>query len=225
MDNQVFDTYFKRTVWHSGCHIPSDEELCKMEDKCIERLIELSQTNIPTYKYTFSKYGNDVISRIGFFKKELLFEKNEGIEKLLFSAERFRKKFKNLDRNLYEQSFRVNIERGKGGITWANVLMRRHKAKQPVQPTNNTENKEVEPSVVEREEREEKLVKVISGTQGLADYLGCSKSMAFGIISKGVLKDIGVQYMVGKCWKFNREKLDKYLKEHPDLLANVRCNR
>lgn len=84
-----------------------------------------------------------------------------------------------------------------------------------------------QPQPQEKDEKQNVVegVKVISGTQGLADYLGCSKSMAFGIISRGVLKDIGIQYMVGKCWKFNREKLDKYLKEHPDLLANVRCKR
>jgi hypothetical protein len=89
---------------------------------------------------------------------------------------------------------------------------------QPIIEQPQPEEKDEKQNVVEG-------VKVISGTQGLADYLGCSKSMAFGIISRGVLKDIGIQYMVGKCWKFNREKLDKYLKEHPDLLANVRCKR
>ncbi|MBO7561329.1 MAG: helix-turn-helix domain-containing protein [Bacteroidales bacterium] len=89
---------------------------------------------------------------------------------------------------------------------------------QPLVEQPQPEEKDEKQNVVEG-------VKVISGTQGLADYLGCSKSMAFGIISRGVLKDIGIQYMVGKCWKFNREKLDKYLKEHPDLLANVRCKR
>lgn len=85
-----------------------------------------------------------------------------------------------------------------------------------------------QPQIIEQPqpiEEEEIKPKVISGTQGLADYLGCSKSMAFGIISKGVLKDIGIQYMVGKCWKFNRERLDKYLTENPNLLAKARCKK
>ncbi len=49
--------------------------------------------------------------------------------------------------------------------------------------------------------------------------------MAFGIISNGILKGEGIQYMVGKTWKFNREKLDKYLTEHPEILGKIRCKR
>lgn len=64
---------------------------------------------------------------------------------------------------------------------------------------------------------------VISGTQGLADYLGCGKSMAFSIIKSGVLMQQGIQYMVGKSWKFNRGELDKYRREHPEVFAKIRC--
>ena len=66
---------------------------------------------------------------------------------------------------------------------------------------------------------------IISGTDGLAKYLGCGKSMAFSIIKNGVLKECGIQYMVGKSWKFNREKLEQYITEHPDLLAKIRCKK
>lgn len=60
--------------------------------------------------------------------------------------------------------------------------------------------------------------KVVSSTEGLANFLGCGKTKAFEIIKSGALKDAGVQYRVGKCWKFNAEKLSKYLAEHPDFL-------
>ena len=66
---------------------------------------------------------------------------------------------------------------------------------------------------------------VISGTQGLADFLGCSKSMAFAIIKSGTLKEQGIQYMVGKCWKFNRELLTTYLQSNPNLLSKIRCKK
>lgn len=72
-------------------------------------------------------------------------------------------------------------------------------------------------------EKEQPGQPVISGTEGLAKRLGCSKSMAFSIIKEKVLIDAGIQYQVGKCWKFNGAKLDKYLAEHPDMLARIRC--
>ena len=64
---------------------------------------------------------------------------------------------------------------------------------------------------------------IISGTTGLAEYLGCGNTMAFTIIKSKKLMDIGIQYKVGNCWKFNARKLDKYIAEHPELLSNVRC--
>jgi len=59
---------------------------------------------------------------------------------------------------------------------------------------------------------------VLSGTQGLADYLECSKTKAFEIISIGKLMDAKIQYRVGKTWMFNKEKLDEYIAEHPEIL-------
>ena len=61
-------------------------------------------------------------------------------------------------------------------------------------------------------------VKVISGTEGLAKYIGSGKTKAFQIIKSGVLKRAGIQYKVGNCWKFNAEKLTKYLADNPEFL-------
>lgn len=61
-------------------------------------------------------------------------------------------------------------------------------------------------------------VRVISGTEGLADFLGCGKTKAFNIIKRGRLMEAGVQYKVGNCWKFNAEKLEKLLADTPDFL-------
>lgn len=60
--------------------------------------------------------------------------------------------------------------------------------------------------------------KIISSTEGLAEFLGCGKTKAFEIIKSGILKEAGIQYRVGKCWKFNAEKLSEYLRAHPDFL-------
>lgn len=71
-------------------------------------------------------------------------------------------------------------------------------------------------------EKEPNLPKVISGTDGLKDYLGCSHNKAFDIIKSRILpKD--VQYKTGNVWKFNRAKLDKFISENPEILGKVRA--
>ena len=67
--------------------------------------------------------------------------------------------------------------------------------------------------------------KVISGTEGLANFLGCGKSMAFSVIKSGALLECGIQYKVGNCWKFNAERLREFLSMHPHFLSEIRCIR
>ena len=64
--------------------------------------------------------------------------------------------------------------------------------------------------------------KVVSGIKGLAEFLGCGLTKANEVVQGGILKDAGIQYMVGNCWKFNAEKLTKYLTEHPEVLGPKR---
>ena len=91
------------------------------------------------------------------------------------------------------------------------VVHRRLTIKEP-QPKDETSTVEKEPN----------LPKVISGTDGLKDYLGCSHNKAFDIIKSRILpKD--VQYKTGNVWKFNRAKLDKFISENPEILGKVRA--
>ena len=76
--------------------------------------------------------------------------------------------------------------------------------------------------IEEPKEKIDEQPKIISGTKGLADYLGCCPSTAFKIISSRVLVKDAIQYKVGENWKFNREKLDKYIKKNPELLPRKR---
>lgn len=62
---------------------------------------------------------------------------------------------------------------------------------------------------------------VLSGTDGLAEYLGCSHNKAFDIIKSRILPRT-VQYQTGRVWKFNRKRLDAFLEEHPEALGRVR---
>ena len=85
----------------------------------------------------------------------------------------------------------------------------------PQQETSLSANKEVKKS----DER------VISGTEGLRTFLGCSKSLAFAVIKDGVLIENGIQYKVGNCWKFNAKKLEEFIEIHPRFLENIHCIR
>lgn len=83
-----------------------------------------------------------------------------------------------------------------------------------------------EPSEAEEKEpKSESDDKVISSTEGLAKFLGCSKSIAFAIIKSRILVKNKIQYKVGNCWKFNRKKLEKLLEENPEMLKNIHCTR
>lgn len=62
---------------------------------------------------------------------------------------------------------------------------------------------------------------VISGTDGLKHYLGCSHNKAFDIIKSKILPS-DTQYMTGRVWKFNRKRLDVFLSKHPEALGKVR---
>ncbi len=73
-------------------------------------------------------------------------------------------------------------------------------------------------SSVQTEQKKEGI-NVISGVRGLADYLGCGNNKANDIVQTGILKDEGIQYLVGNCWKFNAKALDNYLKKHPDIFG------
>jgi len=66
-----------------------------------------------------------------------------------------------------------------------------------------------------------KAAEVLSGTNGLAEYLGCSHNKAFDIIKSRILPN-SVQYQTGRVWKFNRKRLDAFLEEHPEALGRVR---
>ncbi len=218
----AFTCYLERTAWTQGAQAPAYSELAQLEQSFMAKLGEIKSTRPQdgSYRYLYSVYGKRIVSRIAF----LIRKKDEGedtplVKALLASATRLREALQSLDPKLYKSELKPTIDRyhrertrrlesQKGGSTAAarsgsEILLQTPSAPQP-QP---------EPS------------KILSGTQGLADYLGCSRTMAFSIIKSGILKDDTIQYMVGRCWKFNREKLDTYLAKNPDILGRIRCKR
>lgn len=213
MTDEAFDEYFMETFWQGTQSVPAESRLKELEQKFIDVLTRQKRVGMKdgSFAYLFSVNGKKLISRIGYCKrlKEEDEKVNDGVNKLLASYERVRLAMKYLDRHLYEKEMRKEITKGKSAI----------KPKQCNQDEQNT------PSKPMQDEKRDTPNPVISGVQGLADYLGCGKSMAFSIIKDGVLKKEGIQYMVGKCWKFNRQKLDEHLKMHPEMLSRIRCKR
>lgn len=71
------------------------------------------------------------------------------------------------------------------------------------------------------QEKETEYPDIISGTDGLKKYLGCSHNKAFDIIKSRALPS-DVQYQTGRVWKFNRKRLDEFIAKHPEVLGKVR---
>ena len=59
--------------------------------------------------------------------------------------------------------------------------------------------------------------RIIKGVKGLGKYLGCGTTKAQEILNSGLLKPNAIAYFTGRGWRINREKLDKFISENPDV--------
>ena len=220
----AFTDYLNRTAWTKDAPVPSHAELVQLEQNFMAQLGEVKgmKPQDGSYRYLYSVYGKQVVSRIGF----LVRKKDEGdasplVKALLSSATRLREALKSLDPKLYQVELKPTINRyhrertkrlkeQKAVMMNADVIPASSDQLQPGPPTP-------QPPV--------EYPRVLSSTQGLADFLGCGRTMAFSIIKSGVLKADAIQYKVGQCWKFNREKLEKYLADNPEILGRIRCKK
>lgn len=64
----------------------------------------------------------------------------------------------------------------------------------------------------------EKEDTIIKGVEGLAKFLGCGKTKAQDILNKEILQKAGVAIRAGKGWRFNKEKLEEFLRNNPTAL-------
>ncbi len=219
----VFTDYLNKTAWTPEAAVPSHSELVQLEQNFMAKLGEVKgmKPQDGSYRYLYSVFGKQVVSRIGF----LVRKKDEGditplVNILLSSATRLREAMKSLDPKLYQVELKPTINRYhrermkrlKEQVAKDDEIARSKKHAEQPQPSTSTQTPVEFP-------------RVLSSTQGLADFLGCGRTMAFSIIKSGVLKADAIQYKVGQCWKFNREKLEKYLADNPELLGRIRCKR
>ena len=65
---------------------------------------------------------------------------------------------------------------------------------------------------------------LIKGVNGLAKFLGCGITYAQAVINSKVLMQDGIQYKCGG-WIFNKSKLEKLMKENPELLKHIHIKR
>lgn len=65
---------------------------------------------------------------------------------------------------------------------------------------------------------------LIKGVKGLAKFLGCGITYAQAVINSKVLMQDGIQYKCGG-WLFNKSKLEKLMKENPELLKHIHIKR
>ena len=113
MDNAFFKTYFEKTIWRGADKVPSYEELKKMEDACLDKLLELKKQDYQQFRFLFVKYGMKVVERISFCDSKRYEEGIDEVMPLRSSYVRFLDNLKNLDRSMYEHSLRRAIDKGK----------------------------------------------------------------------------------------------------------------
>ena len=220
----VFTDYLNKTAWTPDAAVPSHPELVQLEQNFVAKLGEVKgmKPQDGSYRYLYSYFGKQVVNRAGF----LVRKKDEGdttqlVKTLLSSATRLREALKSLDPRLYQTELKPTIDR-----------YHREHAKRLKEQTAAMIKTDVIPASSDQLQHgpstpqpPKEFPRVLSSTQGLADFLGCGRTMAFSIIKSGVLKADAIQYKVGQCWKFNREKLEKYLADNPEFLGRIRCKR
>ena len=198
--------YLDATVLNLDRKAISTKDLMLEESAFIARLAEhrANASDPDSYRYLFSFYGKLVARRYGYF---LRLGKDgcapPQAQSLLSSAARLLDAMGSLDAKLYREELQDYVGR----------LRRTHRKKVVLVPASSAKEESL-PAAQPTEQP-----KVISGTQGLADYLGCSKTKAFGIIKSKVLEPDAIQYLVGGVWKFNRERLDKFIAADPEVLG------
>ena len=214
-EDKSLSAYLDATIWEQGGELPIVADLKKMEADFITTLVEYKEGDYDSYRFLYSYYGKQLVSRSAFLVKLKDSGSADAVAlTLLSSVTRLRETMKSLDPMLYKR------ELG-GVVSWAR---RQHRQRERA-AADASRSVDVEPaSPAVTSPLPEDLPKILSGVQGLADYLGCSKSKAFQVVKSGILKRDGVQYKVGECWKFNREKLDKYLNDNPVLLGRNKPN-
>ena len=115
METNIFDRFFKRTLWSENIPALSYDELISMENDFMEALLFMKTSGeYQVYRYHFSQKGKQVIARIGFYLRSLdANPDNTDLKRLRDSYTRLREALKSLDRKLYESELRADIQKGK----------------------------------------------------------------------------------------------------------------
>lgn len=220
--DNAFTDYLGKTIWVKDKPAPPRDELIQLENAFMAKLGEVKshRPQDGSYRYLYSVYGKQLVSRIGYLTKM----KDEGndvlaVRSLLSSHARLRDALKAMDLRLYKSELAPTLKR--------NRLEHEKRMRESV-ATSAPVGTDADGAQTKPADTPQPLAappKILSSTQGLADYLGCGRTMAFSIIKSGVLKKDAIQYKVGQCWKFNREKLEKYLADNPEILGRIRCKK
>ena len=218
----AFTNYLDRTIWKKGEPAPHRDELIQLENAFMSKLgaLKSARPQDGSYRYLYSVYGKQLVSRIGYLTRM----KDEGndvlaIRSLLSSHARLRDALKAMDLRLFKSELGPTLKRNR------DEHEKRMKESVVASDPAGIEADGAQTKPADTPQLPATPPKILSSTQGLADYLGCGRTMAFSIIKSGILKKDAIQYKVGQCWKFNREKLDQYLENNPEILGRIRCKR
>ena len=218
----AFTDYLDKTIWVKDKPAPPRDVLIQLENAFMSKLgvLKSAKPQDGSYRYLYSVYGKQLASRIGYLTKM----KDEGndvlaVRALLSSHARLRDALKAMDQRLFKSELGPTLRRNRLEHE------KRMSENATISAPAGTDADGAQTIPADTPQPPVTPPKILSSTQGLADYLGCGRTMAFSIIKSGVLKKDAIQYKVGQCWKFNREKLDKYMADNPEILGKIRCKR
>ncbi len=215
-EDKTLAAYLDATIWKQGGELPIVADLKKMETDFITTLVEYKDGDYDSYRFLYSYYGKQLVSRSAFLVKL----KDSGTADavaltLLSSATRLRETMKSLDPVLYKR------ELG-GVVSWA----RRQHRKRERAAADAPRSVDVEPASldVSKPQEDGEMDNIIRGVKGLADFLKISVSKAQAIVNSRILMNTNpiIQYNAGG-WRFYRDRLENYIANNPVALDKAKC--
>ncbi len=106
--------------------------------------------------------------------------------------------------HLQKDDFFITKFCGKQEKEMLELILEEYNAEQEEQPSEVEESREL-----------------IKGVKGLAEFLGCGVTKAQNIMNSGVLQERDIAYRAGNRWRFDKNLLNRLLKDDPEVLNGL----
>ena len=102
-EDKTLAAYLDATIWKQGMEVPNTTDLKQMEADFITKLVEYKEGDYDSYRFLYSYYGKQLVSRSAFLVKLKDSGSADAVAlTLLSSVTRLRETMKSLDPVLYK---------------------------------------------------------------------------------------------------------------------------